>query len=279
MDRARRIVREEGYRKLLIKGLRFIMVKLVLEGVLELPLFADLKSLYVSRRIRRDINNMRVDIGSWIDYAFNFNVMQVRIRPMQVREEIITLLKMLIRLNPKRVLEIGTANGGTLFLLCRVASPDATIISIDLPGGPFGGGYPEWKTRIYKAFTKPYQKLFLLRADSHSTNTLNKVKHILNGEKLDLLFIDGDHTYEGVRRDFEMYSPLVKPGGIIVLHDIVPGPEKFVGGVPSFWRELKKRLESHAEITEIVKDWSQGGYGVGVIRVTRPLHWGGGDVP
>jgi hypothetical protein len=48
------------------------------------------------------------------------------------------------------------------------------------------------------------------------------------------LFIDGDHTYEGVRRDFEMYSPLVRKGGIIAFHDIYPGPEESVGGVPKF---------------------------------------------
>jgi hypothetical protein len=39
-------------------------------------------------------------------------------------------------------LEIGTARGGTLFFLTRLASPHATIVSVDLPGGPFGGGYP-----------------------------------------------------------------------------------------------------------------------------------------
>jgi len=45
----------------------------------------------------------------------------------------------------------------------------------------------------------------------------------------DFLFIDGDHTYEGVEGDFEMYSPLVRRGGIIAFHDIVPGPPENVG--------------------------------------------------
>ena len=56
---------------------------------------------------------------------------------------------------------------------------------------------------------------------------------------IDFLFIDGDHTYEGVKSDFEMYSPLVRSGGLIALHDIVPGPEGCVGGVPKYWSELK----------------------------------------
>ena len=35
-----------------------------------------------------------------------------------------------------------------------------------------------------------------------------EVKRILGSEKVDFIFIDGDHMYEGVKRDFEMHSPL-----------------------------------------------------------------------
>ena len=38
-------------------------------------------------------------------------------------------------------------------------------------------------------------------------------------EPIDLLFIDGDHSYEGVRRDWEAFSPFVKPSGVVVFHD------------------------------------------------------------
>ena len=46
------------------------------------------------------------------------------------------------------------------------------------------------------------------------------VKDKLDNTKLDFLFIDGDHTYEGVKQDFEMYKEFVKPGGWIGFHDI-----------------------------------------------------------
>jgi len=49
--------------------------------------------------------------------------------------------------------------------------------------------------------------------------------------------------------------------GIVAFHDIVPGPEKNVGGVPRFWKEIKKKYKH----LEIVKSWKQGGYGIGVI--------------
>jgi predicted O-methyltransferase YrrM len=66
------------------------------------------------------------------------------------------------------------------------------------------------------------QKIVAIQGDSHSIDTLNKIKRILNGKKLDFLFIDGDHSYKGVKKDFEMYSPLVRKGGIIAFHDIIP---------------------------------------------------------
>jgi predicted O-methyltransferase YrrM len=42
-----------------------------------------------------------------------------------------------------------------------------------------------------------------------------------------------DHA-KGVKMDFEKYSPLVKKGGIIAFHDIIPGSYEYVGGVLSF---------------------------------------------
>jgi hypothetical protein len=37
-----------------------------------------------------------------------------------------------------------------------------------------------------------------------------------------VIFIDGDHTYEGVKRDIELYFPLLKPNGLILFHDYLP---------------------------------------------------------
>jgi hypothetical protein len=74
------------------------------------------------------------------------------IRPIQDRKEITCLLSMLQQINPQKILEIGTFNGGSLFLFCRVVASDGHIISVDLPGGWFGGGYPKWKYKLYKSF-------------------------------------------------------------------------------------------------------------------------------
>ena len=66
------------------------------------------------------------------------------------------------------------------------------------------------------------------------------------------------------RLDYVNYSPLVRSGGLIAFHDIVPGPEEYVGGVPQFWQEVKEARVAH----EFVESWSQGGLGIGVIENT-----------
>lgn len=52
---------------------------------------------------------------------------------------------------------------------------------------------------------------------------VSKVKEILGEERAGLLFIDGLHGYEDVKKDIDTYLPLVKNGGIIVFHDYAPG--------------------------------------------------------
>jgi len=106
----------------------------------------------------------------------------------------------------------------------------------------------------------PYENV-LLKEDSHKEETVRKLKDILGGGMIDLLFIDGDHRYEGVRKDFEMYSPLVRKGGIVAFHDICPGPPDAVGGVPSFWKETMGKYRN----MPIIKDQGQGGCGIGIL--------------
>jgi predicted O-methyltransferase YrrM len=183
------------------------------------------------------------------------------IRPMQVKSEFLGLLNILQEKKPEIILEIGTANGGTLFGFSKLAPDDAIIISIDLPEGPFGGGYPKSKVPLYSSFKKKNQKMFLLREDSHADKTLGKIKDILNGKKVDFLFIDGDHTYDGVKKDFELYGPLVKSGGIVAFHDVAVHPENIGCFVNLFWDEIKKDYK----YKELIEDRNQGWGGIGVL--------------
>jgi predicted O-methyltransferase YrrM len=183
------------------------------------------------------------------------------LNPLQIKSEATRFLETAEKLKPRYILEIGTAQGGNFFLLARSATRDATLISLDLPGGPLGGGYSKWKTHVYRRLTLPGQKAYFLRADSHAPASLEDVKRILNGNELDLLFIDGDHSYEGVKRDYLMYSPLVRRGGLIAFHDIIPNlvPECTVD---RFWNELSQ----HVPVEEIVENRNQGKMGIGIVR-------------
>lgn len=180
----------------------------------------------------------------------------------QVRSEIAALAEVVQQLRPKNVLEIGTANGGTLFLWCRLSQPDGKIISLDLPGGIHGGGYPAWRTKLYSAFAAPSQDLHLLRADSHSAESLDAVKQILRNEPLDFLFIDGDHSFEGVKMDFTNFSPLVRKGGVVALHDVAPHRPEFKCEVNRFWNEVKARYPHR----EVIEKMDQGWAGIGILQ-------------
>jgi cephalosporin hydroxylase len=158
--------------------------------------------------------------------------------------------------------EKGTAHGGTLLLLCCVAEKDATIASIDLPGGKFGGGYSAWKIPLYRDFARKSQKLHLLRGNSHSEAVFRSLVSVLSGRAIDFLFIDADHTYEGVRRDFQLYSPLVAKGGLIALHDIAPTAPSEEYGVRQLWNEINPAFQWR----EIIADPKQQGYGIGLLE-------------
>jgi len=181
----------------------------------------------------------------------------------QVRSEIAELGTLLQAQAPMHSLEIGTNYGGTLFLLCSLSPPGARIISVDLPGGRFGGGYPRRKIPLYRKFPRNGQRLWLVRADSHLPGTKQQVERILAGNRLDYLFIDGDHTYEGVKRDFQMYSSLVRSGGIIALHDIAKHQRNDDCQVDNFWNEVKQ----HYRYREIIENPDQGWAGIGVLFV------------
>jgi cephalosporin hydroxylase len=212
------------------------------------------------RILSSNLNEVKPQLTAEEAIGFLFSKKGDLIRPWQFKSEITELLKLYESLKANYALEIGTANGGTLFGHCRLASPNATIISVDLPGGKFGGGYPDWKVPLYKQFASKGQNLNLIRASSHEASTINQVKDILKGNKLDYLFIDGDHTYEGVKKDFDLYSPFVKKGGVVVFHDVVPHDGSSCK-VDEFWNEIKLKHR----YKEFIDSPTQTCFGVGVI--------------
>ena len=166
--------------------------------------------------------------------------------------ELAEFLELLADLQPKVVVEVGVYSGGTLYAWSQVA-PDSTVIGIDLlEGGP----YP-----VYASNGKPRDEhgATMIIGDSHHPDTRDELEKILDGRPIDALFIDGDHTYNGVRMDYDLYRPLVRPGGVIAFHDIVSHLYAQNCDVVTLWCEIKD--ESAVEIVSSVGD-SWGGIGV-----------------
>jgi cephalosporin hydroxylase len=182
------------------------------------------------------------------------------VRAIQRREELLELLERMEELAPRYVCEIGTASGGTLYFLTRAAHESAVIVSVDV-ATPLHTRFARGK------LARAGQRVVSLEGDSHAAETVEQLRQALGGAELDFLLIDGDHSYEGVKRDFELYAPLVRTGGMIALHDINPdsgdsnGP--ISGDVPRAWAELSERYRSE----EIVRAPPGEGLGIGVVYV------------
>jgi predicted O-methyltransferase YrrM len=179
--------------------------------------------------------------------------------PMQVDSEIVETLNEIQKLRPKYIVEVGTARGGSLLFWTRVADPEATIVSISLPEGDFGGG-SRLREPMFRKFPLPGQTLHLISGDSQKQETADLTRSYLKGNPADFLFIDADHTPTGVRNDYRLYSPLVRKGGIIAFHDIAIDDPEY--GVGALWAELKTQHQSRSIVAEF-----RPNYGIGMLWV------------
>lgn len=228
----------------------------------------NLKDKLLFEKLKLDTNKNKYlkeqnsdNISKVFDYANKFRIFTPSIRPAQLKSEFVKFSKLLKSRKINNVLEIGTANGGTLYLLSRIINKRGVIVSLDLE-------QPKWKQGFYKSFALGEQQIFLVAGNSHKKQTLKKVKKIFLNKKVDLLFIDGDHSYDGVKSDFNMYKGLVKIGGIIAFHDIAAG---YI--INPHWAEVNKfwvRLEGKYKHVEIIEDKiRQRAFGIGVIYYHR----------
>lgn len=171
---------------------------------------------------------------------------------------------------PRVVVEIGRMTGGTLAAWCECATEDALLISIDLPGGRWGGENVTAAHRDrMRSLARPGQQLELVDADSHDPATRRRVLELLLTARdgVDLLFIDGDHTLPGVAADYATYAPMVADGGLVALHDILEHPQVPDCQVDRLWACVK---HGHSRTWEFCAPGDERGYGpwggIGIIE-------------
>lgn len=157
-------------------------------------------------------------------------------------EELAILCGIVALLKPKRIVEIGTTEGRTTLNLALYSPPDAEIITLDLPPdappvAPESG--PDYRQA---GIAEPgvlfrnhplAAKIHLVLADSTSFNWSPYERSV------DLVFIDGAHDYESVRKDSENALRIVRPGGVILWHDYA---NLAFPGVTMCLNELRRRL-------------------------------------
>jgi len=161
--------------------------------------------------------------------------------------ELSAFLALVMDLDPlELVVEVGSFDGGTLWAWQQIC-PE--VVGVDLP--PPGH---EDTVRLNSLGCQ------IVCGDSHDPATLNRLEALIEGRSVDMLFIDGDHTYDGVKADYEMYAPLVRPGGLVGFHDICQHPSMPFVQVNRFWATLDGDLETFISFPPI---WG----GIGVIRV------------
>ena len=198
----------------------------------------DVVDFWFLRRLKRDkqLLDKRKDVSEVVPLLCRSRG-RGTILANQDPQELSALSDKLLTKPPKVVVEVGTAKGGTLYLWTRLAAPDALVVSIDKPGEIGSVG---WTTlSLYRRFGQERGvQVFTIAADSHSESAHQQLRRILGNRKVDFLFIDGDHRYEGVRADFYGYRSYLAPQSIVAMHDVgVPDthPEIQVG---RFWSEI-----------------------------------------
>jgi cephalosporin hydroxylase len=189
----------------------------------------------------------------------------IRAGAVQKGSEFVRLVWLVAQRKPEVVVEIGTGTGGSLIAWCEAASPIATIISIDKPGGEFGPRYDSSMIPTLQGYARLGQQLHLIEGDSQDPAIVEAVDRICNGRLIDFLFIDGDHSAAAVWADWSTYGMRMEVGGLVAFHDILIHPMNPGCRVHLAWEEIKQQYEV-TEFCDPGDPISQWG-GIGVVEV------------
>lgn len=205
----------------------------------------DFSPEYRDRLVEMLRQNTNVEMGGHRLFDGNYS------HAIQIPEELADFILELKRRQQdgqklNRMLEVGFAAGITNTILNKFFNFDQ-IVAIDSFNGP-AYGQILWANLRFKNLT-------LVCGDSSSERTIG----IANALGLyDLIFIDADHSYEGVTRDVSTYAPMLADNGILAMHDIATEGT----GVPQAWRELLATGDWSTR--EFVCDAYQRPFGIGL---------------
>lgn len=188
--------------------------------------------------------------------------------------EIAALIALMNERKVESYLEIGARHGDTFYRICQQVRSIQVAIAVDLPAGPWGA---EGTDRYLKHAVSSVKIVLGLKAemflgDSQSLEMASQVLaartalHPVEVGKpvFDAILIDGDHRYEGVKRDFELWGPHARK--LIAFHDIdghgvIQKAQRLPVEVPVLWAELKP----HYPHFEFIDENRNRPMGIGVL--------------
>ena len=195
----------------------------------------------------------RYQPGNYVDDIDNNFSIPENFGIQQVKTEIYKFIDVLLKQKKnKNCLEIGLgAYGSTHFLWRLIFNKTITIEYQKYRVFKF----TENMNKFHNKFVLNDLKSKFIFGLSHDTLSVEKLEKMLDGEKLDLLFIDGDHAYKSVLCDWLLYKKFVAKGGIIAFHDCVANDNDF--GVPKFLKKIKS-FDSSIKLKKIVESKNFG---------------------
>lgn len=166
---------------------------------------------------------------------------------------------MIQEVSPKIFVELGTHSGNSYFSFCQSiveAGISSKCYAVDTWQGDVHAGQYDEETFIkiddyHKKHYADFSRLLRM--------TFDDAVSYFSDESIDVLHIDGLHTYDAVRHDFETWLPKLAPGAIVMFHDTNVRERNF--GVWKLWEELQSSYPNNLEFLH--------SNGLGVLQLTN----------
>lgn len=166
-------------------------------------------------------------------------------------------------IRPVKILVVGSQKG-FVPAMCALACKDERVGHVDFIDAGYGadnpkswGGLGIWK----KVTNKYFDKLGVDNWISLYCVTTKDFTKKFPDNKYQYIYIDGDHSYEGVWKDFDLLYPMLEDGGYLLFHDVCVDKQTPWGqyGVKKFWNEM---IEDSAGGVEMMTFPFESGLGI-----------------
>lgn len=145
---------------------------------------------------------------------------------------------------PRRIVELGTHYGCSFFAFCQALvdeGSDGEVVAIDTwEGEEHTGLYGE---EVFTTFTTILEQRYAGANARLVRSTFDDALPAIEDGSVEVLHIDGLHTYEAVRHDYETWEDKLAPNGIVLFHDVAPSSGY---GSARYWQEVKAGLPGFA---------------------------------